>query len=612
VGVPWMPNNLVFGGCSFGDVCEKVVDMNKSVSRSYLWQSSQRDPEVFLYVQGNHFIQVENGQHLILALGHLSNKAGDVGEAALRGIEHDLHHDIRPSISDLEGSFSLIVVDKSAGKITIYRNICGVPDIYYRSAKRLTLFSDSLSFLAGILSNILNEKLLLDNSQLPYHFLYSSICIGKTLFYGIRSVMPGEQVCIDKGTESHTQLMRIDDITGSRPENCQEALEHVMRTIMAEYIATYPDAVNIFSGGVDSSYVQAHLSKLLDRTIRTFSTVVVYPSRTWQAEYDYALSGSDFFETDHTFVKVKPLEYPDLLVRAIGELGRPPRGSQTPLILKLWEEVKKTACTALMGTAADTLFGMAEELAYIDRAMIFEKLIPVKRFRTILSRVVESLPLGSQRREKLARFLKHFTHGLALDFHDTLSPMHPFNLTHPARLEATSKLFGHHKVAKVISERQTQMKYFHIHGSLKERLHNLLLLNVGLLDAEDCYELASFVGLRVVFPFLDSRMISIALSMRDSRFPFGTCKKVTRSALRRYLPRELVYRKKTGWGLPVREWMNCGGVLHPLLQDVRANMFPGYNVSADARRANSFDWLLLCFNLWHRLFLEKQLTLNLK
>lgn len=598
-----MPHNLVIGGCSFSDVCEKIVGMNKSVLHSHLWRSRRHDSEIFLYVQGNHFIKVESEQYLIVVLGHLSNKAGDVGEVALRKIEHDLHHNPHLLVGEFEGAFSLIVVDKSAGKIGIYRNICGIPNIFYTRTKRLTLFSDSLSYLAWIVSTVLNEKLLLNDSQLPYYFLYTR-CFDSTLFSGIRSLMPGEQVCFDKGTEFHLQRMRIGDIAGSHPNDCKEALEHVMKKIMAEYVATYPDIVNIFSGGVDSSYIQAHLSQLVDRTIRTFSIAVVHPSRAWQAEYNYALSGSDFFKSDHTFVRITPPEYPDLLLNTISELALPPT-TQGPSAIKLWKAVKKSSSTALMGVAADTLFGMTQELEYIDRAMLFEKLIPFKRFREILPNVGSSLPLSTEWQEKLARFLKPSMRALRLDLHDTMSPMHPFNMTEPVLLEATSKLFGYHEVAKMIHKRQAQMNYYNIHGSLKECLHALLLLNVGMLDAEEFYGLASYVGVRVVFPFLDSRMIKTVLSMGDSRFSFGSSKKVIKSALRRYLPKELVYRKKTGWGFPVSDWMSRGGALYPLLQEARAGAFTRPKNGMDTR-SDALDWFLLCFNLWHRLFLDKQ------
>jgi asparagine synthetase B (glutamine-hydrolysing) len=601
-----MPRNLLIGGCSSSDLCEKVVGMNRSASHSYLWKSSCGGFEAFLYIQGNHFVRAESNQYLIVVLGHLSDKAGDVGEAALRKIENDLPHNIHILARDLEGTFSLIAIEKSTGKITIYRTICGVPNIYYTSTRQRALFSDSLSYLVWILSDLLDEEMLLDCSQLPYNFLYTRY-FCRTLFSGIRSVMPGEQVCVDRGNESHLQLLDIGDMTRSRPSNCREALEHTMRQIMTEYVETYPDIVNIFSGGVDSSYIQAHLSQLVDHTIRTFSMAVLYPSRTWQNEYHYALSGSRFFGSDHTFVKLRPEEYPDLLLQSIRELGRPPT-SQGPLTVKLWESVKKTSTTALMGVAGDTLFGMTQELGYIDRAVVFEKFIPSKYVRTILPRIVESFSHDNGWQERLGRFLKPSASALRLDLHDTLSPMHPFNLTEPVLLETTRKLLGYHGVAQAIHERQSQMKCYGIQGSLKECLHALLLLNVGLPDADEFCELASHVGLRLVFPFLDSRMIKTALSMRDARFPYGTSKKITKSALRLYLPRRLVCRKKTGWGSPVREWMRPGGVLYPLLEKAKVNAFVGKEIRVGTK-PNAFDWLMLCLDIWRRFFLEKHVEL---
>jgi asparagine synthetase B (glutamine-hydrolysing) len=598
-----MSKNLAIGGFSLGYVYEKVMAMNSHVPGSFAWHSSLRGSEVFLYVRGNHFVHLESEQYVVVALGHLSNRAGDVGEIVLKKIEGDLHSNDLVFVKDLEGSFSLIIANKSTKTIMIYRNICGVPNIYYVNSRRQTLFSDNLSYLAWVISNTSNERLVVDDSQLPYYFLYTR-CFGKTLFRGIQSVLPGEQVRISQRGVSTLQRMDISDMIGPRINDCEEALEHEMTKIMAEYSATYPDIVNIFSGGVDSSYVQAHMSRLIDRTIRTFSLALSIPSRTWQAEYDYARSGSKFFESDHTFVWMKPQEYPDLLIRSILELGRPPT-TQGAATVKLWEAVKKISSTALMGVAADTLFGMTQELAYVDRAIVYEKLIPFKPVRMMLPRIIESSPFRTKWREKQARFLKSSTRALILDLHNTMSQTHPLNLTEPVLLEASTKLFGHTKIIDAINERQAQIRNFHIQGSLKERLHSFLLLDVGLLDGEELYELASYVGLRLVFPFLDSRMIKAALSMRDARFSFGTSKKVIKSALRKYLPKKLVYRRKTAWGLPVPEWMGPGGVLHPLLQE--ANNEPMImRESGEGTKPTAFDWVLLCFNLWHRLFIQHQ------
>jgi len=96
-------------------------------------------------------------------------------------------------------------------------------------------------------------------------------------------------------------------------------------------------------------------------------------------------------------------------------------------------------------------------------------------------------------------------------------------------------------------------------------------------------------------------MIKVALSMRDLRFSYGKTKKVIKDALRKYLPKELVFRKKTGWGFPIYKWMSPGGVLYPLVKELEHSSFAKSKLGV-TRNPDDFTWRLLNFNLWHRHF----------
>ena len=77
-------------------------------SPAFHWQSSKSRLKAFLWVQGNNFARVESRRYFIIALGHISNDRGEVGEMVLREIERDLHQYSCLSIKNLEGSFSII------------------------------------------------------------------------------------------------------------------------------------------------------------------------------------------------------------------------------------------------------------------------------------------------------------------------------------------------------------------------------------------------------------------------------------------------------------------------------------------------------------------------
>ena len=73
----------------------------------------------------------------------------------------------------------------------------------------------------------------------------------------------------------------------------------------------------------------------------------------------------------------------------------------------------------------------------------------------------------------------------------------------------------------------------------------------------------------------------------------------------------MAYRFKLGFGQPVFEWMAPGGQLRSWVEQIGTYDF----VDAGARtialaRPNWFLYSLLCYDLWHKLFIERSLPRN--
>jgi asparagine synthetase B (glutamine-hydrolysing) len=117
-------------------------------------------------------------------------------------------------------------------------------------------------------------------------------------------------------------------------------------------------------------------------------------------------------------------------------------------------------------------------------------------------------------------------------------------------------------------------------------------------------------GAALLCPFMDSRMLRVAVNIEPAhRFSPDEPKKVLKEALRRYAPHEMVYRPKRGFGQPIFEWLAPGGQLRPLVDAIGTYDFVKPDVLEDARsRPNWFLYSLLCYDLWHKLFIEKALS----
>jgi hypothetical protein len=127
-------------------------------------------------------------------------------------------------------------------------------------------------------------------------------------------------------------------------------------------------------------------------------------------------------------------------------------------------------------------------------------------------------------------------------------------------------------------------------------------------------------------PFLDSRMLRLALNLpSEVRYRFRKPKDLLKRALARRDPtgarRELATRCKLGFGQPIFEWLSPGGrgegavpshthtgQLRPLIDRLSKHDFVDPVTLERARRQPTwFLSTLLCYDTWHRLFIERSL-----
>ena len=126
------------------------------------------------------------------------------------------------------------------------------------------------------------------------------------------------------------------------------------------------------------------------------------------------------------------------------------------------------------------------------------------------------------------------------------------------------------------------------------------------------------VGVEVRVPFLDPELVELASRIPDRYKQRGrTGKWVLKRAMEPYLPHDVIYRPKAGFGAPLRRWMRHD--LRDLLGDLlsesslrRRGLFEPIAVQrliADndtGRRDGSYTLLsLMCIEIWCRRFLDK-------
>ncbi len=125
-------------------------------------------------------------------------------------------------------------------------------------------------------------------------------------------------------------------------------------------------------------------------------------------------------------------------------------------------------------------------------------------------------------------------------------------------------------------------------------------------------------GVEVRVPLLDQDLVALASQLPDGMKQRGrTGKWVFKKAMEPYLPLDVIYRPKTGFGAPLRRWLRHE--LRPLVDDVlsagsirRRGLFDADGVArlVQADRDGRMDaaytiFAVVCIEVWCRMFLDK-------
>ena len=145
-----------------------------------------------------------------------------------------------------------------------------------------------------------------------------------------------------------------------------------------------------------------------------------------------------------------------------------------------------------------------------------------------------------------------------------------------------------------------------------EKKYFLKDLNFNYVD-----KLSMASGVEVRVPFLDKRILDIASKIPSGMKQKGsTGKWILKKASEKYLPKDVIYRKKSGFGAPLRGWIHGDlkqmidnilseeniikrGIFNPdmvkeiILKDRKGNGDYSYTI-----------YTLLCFELWCQSFLD--------
>lgn len=584
-----MKANLVFGGVSFPSF---------GTPSESSWRFHGPDRDLFLDASGNGIFTFIQDDLAVVIRGQatLDSAFSTDPNRVAEEIARCYRQHGRLPVDRLHGSFSIALLDGPAGRLMLYRNLVGNQFTYYTMTPDGLLFGSNLADLVET-SGIPRRPCV---DVLPVFFLFRFVPGRFTLFDRVFRLLPGELLTFDEHGLRRTQEQTFASLR-SRENSADvvERIEATTRDILGHWATTHPRTATLLSGGVDSSYLQAVWNQVATQPGAPRSFAVSVDHRLTRIDGSYALSAAEALQTQHTQVAADE-PYAGYLIDTLATTGEPPNHAMTVYFGHLARTMTAEGMPAgLCGEGADSLFGMG--LAdTLHTARWIRRLLPLRSFRRLggsLARAAgcECLPEAFD----VAEFVDDPEHW-----------EHPFNRAAVfADWDAVQACFGEDGVAGALAYRRGLLDPLAVGNDPRERLHAIGYLGEAADSASLWSTLFDRAGGQLCCPYLDSRLVRLALSLEPHRrFPYRRPKDLLKRALARHVGKELAYRFKLGFGQPVFEWMAPGGQLRPWVERIGDYDFVPSKVRAAAmEQPNWFLYSLLCYDLWHKLFIDRSL-----
>ena len=565
------------------------------------WPGTQCGQHPISIHAGRGCISVSRKGSFALLRGYIAGRGKTDPDSQRRLLEQLLEQFVGQqdlALPELDGSFTLLLATTDNPRLLIFRNLVGNTFTYYQPTDQGLRFGSNLAELVTSDSG----KPGLNEQVLPLYFIYRFTPGQETLFHGIKRLSPGEQLLYEKGRLQVNQVQTFADLvqpTLNSETDAIQSVESVMSDISQDHMALYNNASGLLSGGIDSSYIQAHWNRAWQTSgqqAKPRSAAFWLDETSCLADSEYTVSAVDTFGTDHLSVQIDKVN-PVTVGQTLRNLGEMPNHVQSFYFPSLAKQMKQRGTSAgLCGEGADGLFG-TDDMRFVSKASRIARNIPVRFLRH--SAALAAQLLGKPYRAAWIRFADHLN--------DLDGWNHPIN-TNAAFTDwdNVASCFGRPAVQQALLDRQQLLAVNHVPD---DPLHLQHILSIGYLGEAvntAAYWTAMFnsEGVDMLCPFLDSRMLRATLNIStEIKFPPTETKAILKKALGQHVPQEFVRRPKRGFGQPIFEWMSPGGPLRPAVEEIANYDFLPDDLLKDVtNRPNWFLYNLLIFDIWHKEF----------
>ncbi len=514
----------------------------------------------------------------------------------------------------LNGIFGFAIWDAGRGSVLVARDALGVKPVYVSRTERGVAFGSELK---GLLK-LVPEARELDQVAL-HRYLSFLWCPGEgTPLRRVRKLLPGEAMELRDGTVTRQwtwyQLPTLRGVRANLSE--REAVEgtehHVRQAVKRQMVADVPVG-SFLSGGLDSSAVVA-FAREQSPGLRCFTIEAEGGQEEGSTDdLPYAQRVARHLGVHLDVVRIQADRMAGDLESLVWQLDEPLADPAPLNVLYISRLAREHGIKVLLsGSAGDDLFtGYRRHRAVMAERWWAWMPRPLRAGLEAATAGLDQRRAGSRRLAKLfrgaglspdERLVNYFVWSAERDLMALYTPEFRRGLGDARAMEPMLDFI------RPLDGRATRLQRM---LALEQRFflsdHNLIYTD----------KMSMAVGVEARVPFLDLDLVEFAARIPDHLKQRGSVGKwVFKRAMEPYLPHDVIYRPKTGFGAPLRKWMRHD--LRPLLDGMlsreslqRRGLFDADAVRRliDANAAGQVDGSytllsLLCIEIWCRRFLD--------
>lgn len=505
----------------------------------------------------------------------------------------------------LRGMFAIAIWDSNKRRLLLARDRVGKKPLYYFADQNRLIFGSELK--AILAANGLPRTI--DPLALCDYFSFSYIPAPKTIYKNIRKLQPAHYLVVSAAgvRESEYWKLSFSGIQNHTEANWCELIREQLREATNIRLMSEVPLGAFLSGGIDSSSIVAMMSHLMDRPVTTCS--IGFRAQEYD-ESEFARQVATRFQADHheDRVEVQALDVIDKLAWHYDEPFADSSAVPTYYVSKI---ARQQVTVALGGDGGDENFAGYRRYAFDRLENRMRSFVPGGLRRTIFGPLGRLYPglAWAPRPFRAKATLQSLSRSPLEGYFNSVSVFRPDEKPRLFTQDFWRQLGGYdsldvlkqHYNAADTTDPLSRIQYVDIKTYLPD----------DILTKVDRASMAVSLELRA--PILDHKFMELVASIPSNLKLHGaTGKYIFKKAMEPLLPRDILYRRKQGFAIPLAQWFrrelkdmaydlvvadNGDGILD---RNYLSHIWKQHQSGTFDRSA--YLWAVLMFRKWQKVF----------